>query len=84
MAGKAGGLLDGALPDLVLEMGYHFTSSVEECRASLLQLGGTEVYAATVAKVRSNESILLPLCAFSFLRKHRLVTVTSIKYRKYL
>ena len=71
MAGKAGGLLDGALPDLVLEMGYHFTSSVEECRASLLQLGGTEVYAATVAKVRRNEPILLPLCAFSFLRKHR-------------
>jgi hypothetical protein len=51
MAGKAGSLLEGALPDLVLEMGYHFTSSVEECRASLLQLGGREVYAATVAKV---------------------------------
>jgi len=51
MATKGPGLLDGALPDLVLEMGYHFTSSVEECRASLLQLGGREVYAATVAKV---------------------------------
>lgn len=51
MAVKGGGLLDGALPDLVLEMGYHFTASVEECRASLLQLGGREVYAATVAKV---------------------------------
>merc|ERR1719458_2145691 len=51
MAVKGGGLLDGALPDLVLEMGYHFTSSVEECRASLLQLGGREVYASTVAKV---------------------------------
>mgnify|MGYP007048722634 CR=1 FL=1 len=45
------GLLDGALPDLVLEMGYHFTASVDECRAALLQLGGREVYAATVAKV---------------------------------
>ena len=51
MAVKGGGLLDGALPDLVLEMGYHFTASVEDCRASLLQLGGREVYAATVAKV---------------------------------
>ena len=51
MAVKGGGLLDGALPDLVLEMGYHFTNSVEECRASLLQLGGREVYASTVAKV---------------------------------
>jgi len=51
MATKGPGLLDGALPDLVLEMGYHFTSNVEECRASLLQLGGREVYAATVAKV---------------------------------
>ena len=40
MAVKGGGLLDGALPDLVLEMGYHFTASVEECRAALLQLGG--------------------------------------------
>ena len=51
MAVKGGGLLDGALPDLVLEMGYQFTNSVEECRASLLQFGGREVYAATVAKV---------------------------------
>ena len=51
MAVKGGGLLDGALPDLVLEMGYHFTNSVDECRASLLQLGGREVYASTVAKV---------------------------------
>ena len=51
MAVNGGGLLDGALPDLVLEMGYHFTASVDECRASLLQLGGREVYAATVAKV---------------------------------
>ena len=51
MAVKGGNLLDGALPDLVLEMGYHFTASVEECRAALLQLGGREVYASTVAKV---------------------------------
>jgi CCR4-NOT transcription complex subunit 1 len=51
MAVKGGNLLDGALPELVLEMGYLFTNSVDECRASLLQLGGREVYAATVAKV---------------------------------
>ena len=38
MSVKGGGLLDGALPDLVLEMGYHFTASVEECRAALLQV----------------------------------------------
>ena len=54
MAVKGGGLLDGALPDLVLEMGYRFTASVEECRAALLQLGGREVYASTVAKVSFN------------------------------
>ena len=59
MAVKGGGLLDGALPDLVLEMGYHFTNSVEECRASLLQLGGREVYASTVAKVSESHSYKL-------------------------
>lgn len=59
MAVKGGGLLDGALPDLVLEMGYHFTNSVEECRASLLQLGGREVYASTVAKVLESHSYKL-------------------------
>ena len=62
MAVKGGGLLDGALPDLVLEMGYHFTNSVDECRASLLQLGGREVYASTVAKVfkRASRSQTIP------------------------
>ena len=66
MAVKGGGLLDGALPDLVLEMGYHFTNSVDECRASLLQLGGREVYASTVAKVfkrtSKRQTITPPLC----------------------
>jgi len=54
MSGKGGSslLLEGALPDLVLEMGYHFTSTVQECRASLLKFQGRELCGAqTIAKV---------------------------------
>ena len=51
MSVKGGGLLDGALPDLVLEMGYHFTASVEECRAALLQVSITILTTDCVSSV---------------------------------
>ena len=42
-----GGPLDGALPELLqMEMSHHFTASMEECRAALLQLG-CKVYTAS-------------------------------------
>ena len=42
-----GGPLDGALPDfLQMAMSHHFTASMEECRATLLQLG-CKVYTAS-------------------------------------
>ena len=67
MAVKGGGLLDGALPDMDFEMEYQFTASVEECRASLLQLGVRVVYAASVAKVvgvmaRTHTGLHIALC----------------------
>ena len=38
---------DGALPELLqMEMDHHFTASMEECRAALLQLG-CKVYTAS-------------------------------------
>ena len=38
---------DGALPELLqMEMSHHFTASMEECRAALLQLG-CKVYTAS-------------------------------------
>jgi hypothetical protein len=78
MAGKAGSLLlEGALPDLVLEMGYHFTSSVEECRASLLQLGGREVYAATVAKVSNQPVLFLPVAHYGTYFMHLAISSVS-------
>ena len=44
--------LDTAIPDLVRELGYTFTSNTEQCRQNLLQLcGGPKVSAATVARI---------------------------------
>ena len=40
---------DGALPELLqMEMDHHFTASMEECRAALLQLG-CKVYVYTAS-----------------------------------
>ena len=42
-----GSLEDGALPELLqMAMSHHFTASMEECRAVLLQLG-CKVYTAS-------------------------------------
>ena len=44
--------LDTALPELVRELGYTFTSNTEQCRQNLLQLvGGPKISAATVARI---------------------------------
>jgi len=44
--------LDTALPELIRELGYTFTASVDQCRANLRQLGGgPDIHAATVARV---------------------------------
>jgi len=53
MSGKQNmDVLKDALPDLVQEMGYRFTSSVSECRASLMRFHGPEPCGAnTIAKV---------------------------------
>lgn len=39
------------LVELIMELGYGFTSSVEECRSSLASLGAREMTARCVAKV---------------------------------
>ena len=42
--------LDTALPELIRELGYTFTATVEQCRGNLRQLvGGPDIHAATVA-----------------------------------
>lgn len=47
--------MDGnALVELIMELGYGFTSSVEECRAALTGLGAREISASCVARVLSH------------------------------
>jgi CCR4-NOT transcription complex subunit 1 len=43
--------LDGSLADLIMEIGYGFCLSVEECRNSLVNLGACEVSPQAVARV---------------------------------
>lgn len=49
----SGNMLENSLPDLVAEMGYSFTSSLEECRNSLLSLAGGSITPLSVARVLS-------------------------------
>lgn len=44
-------MLDTPLADLVKELGYGFTSSLEECRNSIVKLGGRDIAPSTVARV---------------------------------
>lgn len=44
-------LLDGSLADFVLELGYSFCNSIEECRNNLGNFGATSIKPAAVAKV---------------------------------
>lgn len=43
--------LDGSLADLVLELGYSFCNTVEECRNNLANFGVNSITPAAVAKV---------------------------------
>ncbi|XP_030756048.1 CCR4-NOT transcription complex subunit 1 isoform X2 [Sitophilus oryzae] len=49
--GLAGGILDTSLADLIKEVGYGFTSSLEECRNTILKLGGRDIAPSTIARV---------------------------------
>ncbi|KAK9891930.1 hypothetical protein WA026_017413 [Henosepilachna vigintioctopunctata] len=51
--GLSGGMLDTSLADVITEMGYGFTSSVEECRNNLIKLGGRDITPTIVARVIS-------------------------------
>lgn len=45
--------MDGILSDLILEMGYDFTSSIEHCRNSLVHFGLQELKPSTIARILS-------------------------------
>ncbi|KAJ8950014.1 hypothetical protein NQ318_002425 [Aromia moschata] len=49
--GLSGGMLDASLADLVTEIGYSFTSSLEECRNNLMKLGGRDISPGVVARI---------------------------------
>ncbi|CAH1997116.1 unnamed protein product [Acanthoscelides obtectus] len=49
--GLSGGILDTSIADLITEIGYSFTASLEECRTNLLKLGGRDISPAVVARV---------------------------------
>lgn len=49
--GLPGGMLETSLADLVAEIGYGLTSSVEECRNNLMKLGGRDISPSVVARV---------------------------------
>ncbi|CAH0545815.1 unnamed protein product [Brassicogethes aeneus] len=51
--GLAGGMLETSLADVISEVGYAFTASVEECRSHLLKLGGRDISPGVVARVIS-------------------------------
>ncbi|XP_044732731.1 CCR4-NOT transcription complex subunit 1 isoform X2 [Chrysoperla carnea] len=58
----SGGLMDSSLADIIAEMGYNFTSSLEECRNVLRSLTNREITPLSVACVistmcRTNTSI---------------------------
>lgn len=47
----AGGAMEGSVAELVREMGYSFTASLEECKMDLLNLGGRDLAAVDVARL---------------------------------
>lgn len=51
--GLPGSMLETSLADLVNEIGYNFTTSVEECRKNLIKFGGRDIPPAVVARVLS-------------------------------
>ncbi|CAH1107243.1 unnamed protein product [Psylliodes chrysocephalus] len=49
--GLSGGMLETSLAEIVAEIGYNFTSSVEECRNNLMKLGGRDISPAVISRV---------------------------------
>lgn len=45
--------MEGSLADLIMEMGYGFCSSVDECRNNLVSLGAREISPVLTARVLS-------------------------------
>ncbi|CAM4904070.1 unnamed protein product [Rotaria socialis] len=45
--------MDGTLSDVILEMGYDFTSSIEHCRNALVHFGLQELKPSTIARILS-------------------------------
>jgi CCR4-NOT transcription complex subunit 1 len=45
--------MDGLLSDVILEMGYDFTASVEDCRNALVHFGLQELKPSTIARMIS-------------------------------
>lgn len=45
--------MDGSLADVILEMGYNFTASVEDCRNILVHFGLQELKPSTIARILS-------------------------------
>jgi CCR4-NOT transcription complex subunit 1 len=45
--------MDGSLTDVMLEMGYNFTASVEDCRNALVHFGLQELKSSTIARMLS-------------------------------
>lgn len=45
--------MDGSLSDVILEMGYEFTASVEDCRNALVYFGLQELKPSTIARMLS-------------------------------
>ncbi|CAF0830698.1 unnamed protein product [Rotaria sordida] len=46
--------MDGMLSDVILEMGYDFTSSIEHCRNALVHFGLQELKPSTIARILSS------------------------------
>lgn len=49
--GLSGGMLETSLADVLTEIGYNFTSSLEECRNNLMKLGGRDIPPSVVSRV---------------------------------
>jgi len=45
--------MDSSLADMILEMGYNFTSSIEDCRNALIHFGLQELKPSTIARMLS-------------------------------
>ena len=45
--------MNGTLAEVILEMGYDFTASIEDCRNALVQFGLQELKAPTIARILS-------------------------------